>query len=232
MRFKVPVLFLSKVEEDTTMFIQLTLFGIIAATCRGSEIDPVRKELGKGVNLRKINLLGDFQEAESSVFEPFPEKCFEKKKLHKTGSNYEYYASTKDFYSKMAGGAGLDASLQSSFTLGTTLSSVWKKTESKESQISGMSLNIRALTEKFLVTKDCFQNKELSALSKNLVEDFERLPMTISKPWLANSWKAYGVFLETYGSHVVTTVKRGASIRQTTFAESSKSYSQRVKSKK
>ena len=209
------------------MFIQLTLFGVIAATCRGSEIDPVRNQLGKGVNLRKINLLGDFQEEESSVFEPFPEKCFKKKKIHKTGNNYEYYASTKDFYSKMAGGAGLDPSLQSSFTLGATLSSVWKKTESKESQISGMSLIIRALTEKFLVTKDCFHNEELSTLSKNLVEDFERLPMTISKPWLANSWKAYSVFLETYGSHVVTSVKRGASIRQTTFAESSKSYSQR-----
>ena len=221
------MLFLSKVEGDTTMFIQLALFGVIAATCRGSEIDPVRKELGKGVNLRKINLLDDFQEEESSVFEPFPEKCFEKKKLHKTGSSHEYYASTKDFYSKMAGGAGLDASLQSSFTLGVTLSSVFKKIESKQSQISGMSLKIRALTEKFLVTKDCFQNKELSTLSKNLVEDFERLPMTISKPWLANSWKAYSVFLQTYGSHVITSVKRGASIRQTTFAESSKSYSQR-----
>ena len=209
------------------MFIQLTLFGVIAATCRGSEIDPVRKELGKGVNLRKINLLKDFQEEESTVFEPFPEKCFIKKKLHYTGCDHDYYASTKDFYSKMAIGAGLDASLKSSFTLGATLSSVFKKTESKESQISGMSLKIRALTEKLLVTKDCFHNEELSNLSKNFVEDFERLPMTISKPWLANSWKAYSVFLETYGSHVVTSVKRGASIRQTTFAESSKSYSQR-----
>ena len=221
------MLFLSKDEGDTTMFIQLTLFGVIAATCRGSEIDPVRKELGKGVNLRKINLLGDFQEEESSVFEPLPERCFIKKKLHKTGSNFDYYASRKAFYSTMAAGAGLGASLESSFTLGATLSSVLTKTESKESQISGMSLNVHAMTEKFWVSKDCFHNEELSTLSKSLVEDFERLPITISKPWLANSWKAYSVFLETYGSHVVTSVKRGASIRQTTFAESSKSYSQR-----
>ena len=212
---------------NITMVSELTLFLILAAMCRGSETDPVSKELGKGVDLRKINLLGDFQEAESSVFEPLPEKCFKKEKLHYTGSNFDYYASTKAFYSKMALRAGLDTSLESDFTLGATLSSVVQKTESKESQISGMSLNIRALTEKFLVTKDCFRNEELSTLSKNLVEDFERLPMTISKPWLANSWKAYSVFLETYGSHVVTSVKRGASIRQTTFAESSKSYSQR-----
>ena len=220
------MLFLSKDEGDTTMFIQLTLF-VIAATCRGSEIDPVRKELGKGVNLRKINLLGDFQEEESSVFEPFPERCFIKKKSHKTGSNFDYYASTKAFYSRMGIGAGLDASLQSRFTLGTTLSSVVQQAESKESQVSGMSLIIGAQTEKILVSKDCFHNQEISTLSKNLLKDFERLPMTIGKPWLANSWKAYSVFLNTYGSHVVTSVKRGASIRQTTFAESSKSYSQR-----
>ena len=221
------MLFLSKDEGDTTMFIQLTLFGMIAATCRGNEIDPVRKELGKAVNLRKINLLGDFQEEASSVFEPLPEKCFTKKKLHYTGSNYDYYASTKAFYSKMAVGAGLDASLQSSFTLGATLSSVVQQAESKESQVSGMSLNIRALTEKLLVSKDCFHNEEISTLSNNFLKDFKRLPMTISKPWLANSWKAYSVFLNKYGSHVVTSVKRGASMKQTTFAESSKSYSQR-----
>ena len=221
------MLFLSKDEGDTTMFIQLTLFGMIAVTCRGNEIDPVRKELGKGVNLRKINLLGDFQEEASSVFEPLPEKCFTKKKLHYTGSNYDYYASTKAFYSKMAVGAGLDASLQSSFTLGATLSSVVQQAESKESQVSGMSLNIRALTEKLLVSKDCFHNEEISTLSNNFLKDFKRLPMTISKPWLANSWKDYSVFLNKYGSHVVTSVKRGASMKQTTFAESSKSYSQR-----
>ena len=212
---------------NITLVSKLTLFLVPAAMCRGGETDPVSKELGKGVDLRKINLLGDFQEAESSVFEPLPEKCFKKENLHYTGSNFDYYASTKAFYSKMALGAGLDASLESGFTLGATLSGVVQKKESKEAQISGMPLNIRALTEKFLVTKDCFHNEELSNLSKNLVEDFERLLMTISQPWLANSWKAYGAFLETYGSHDVTTVKRGASIRQTTFAESSKSYSQR-----
>ena len=92
---------------NITLVSKLTLFLVLAAMCRGGETDPVSKELGKGVDLRKINLLGDFQEAESSVFEPLPEKCFKKEKLHYTGSNFDYYASTKAFYSKMALGAGL-----------------------------------------------------------------------------------------------------------------------------
>ena len=117
--------------------------------------------------------------------------------------------------------------LEFSFTLGATLSGVVQKANSKESKVSGMSLNVRALTEKILVKKDGLDVDETTALKKSLVEDLERLPVTFEKPWFANSWKAYSVFLEKYGSHVITSVKRGASIRQTTFAESSKSYSRR-----
>ena len=64
-------------------------------------------------------------------------------------------------------------------------------------------------------------------MSHYLIMDLEQLPEKIDKPWHKNSWKFYDVFLNKYGSHVVTSVNRGASIRQTTFAESSKSYSQR-----
>ena len=206
----------------------------LAATFRGITADESESkaysntgELGKGINLRKTNLLGDFHEGEASVFEPFPSTCFINKKLHYSGSNFDYYASTKAFYSKMAVGAGLDASLQSTFTLGATLSSVVQKADSKESKVSGMSLNVRALTEKILVEKDCLDVDETTALKKSLVKDLERLPLTFEKPWLPNSWKPYDVFINKYGSHVITSVTRGASIRQTTFAESSKSYSQR-----
>ena len=123
------------------MKIPLLLFICLTATFRGitsdskpdSDPDSDTEELGKGINLRKTNLLGDFQESEASVFEPLPSSCFIKKKLHYSGSNFDYYANTKAFYSKMAVGAGLDASLQSTFTLGATLSSVVQKADSKES---------------------------------------------------------------------------------------------------
>jgi len=213
------------------MIVPLTLLIYLTTTFRGiraeDNADSATEELGKGINLRKTNLLKDFQEREASVFEPLSSSCFIKKKLHYSGSNFDYYASTKAFYSKLAVGAGLEASLESTFTLGATLSSVVQKTDSKESKVSGTSLNVKALSEKILVKKDCLNDDEISTLTKKLVKDFEGLPLTIDKPWLANSWKAYNVFLETYGSHVVTSVKRGSSIKQTTFAESSSSYSQR-----
>ena len=205
------------------IFLTTTFRGITSESTDTSDTD----ELGKGINLRKTNLLGDFQEREAKVFETLPETCFKRQKLHYSGSNFDYYSSTKSFYSKMAAAAGLDASLESTFTLGATLNSVIQKTHSNESQVSGMALNVRALTEKILVKKDCLDNVETSTLTKRLVKDFEKLPLEFKHPMLANSWKAYNVFLETYGSHVITSVTRGASLKQTTFAESSKSYSQR-----
>ena len=197
----------------------------LAATFMGILGDSDTQELGKGVYLRKINLLDNFQEEETKVFENIPSTCFIKKDLHSAGSFFDYYASAKAFYSKMAIGAGLDASLQSGFTLGVTLNSVAQKVHSEQSKVSGMSLNIRALTKKIFVKKDCLD--ATVNLSHYLIMDLEQLPEKIEKPWHKNSWKFYDVFLNKCGSHIVTSVNRGATIRQTTFAESSKSYSQR-----
>ena len=215
----------------SAMISPLLLFVCLTAALRGITAESTANidtyELGKGINVRKTKLLEDFHEREAKVFETLPENCFKRQKLHYSGSNFDYYASTKSFYKHIAAAAGLEASLESSFTLGTTLNSVIRKTESKESQVSGMTLNVRALTEKILVKKDCLDNVETSTLTKRFVKDFENLPLVFKHPMLANSWKAYNVFLETYGSHVITSVTRGASMKQTTFAESSKSYSQR-----
>ena len=188
-------------------------------------LESATRELGRAINLRRTNLLGDFLEGEASVFERLPEKCFVKQKLQYTGSNYDYYASTRAFYSKLAVGAGLDASLQSTFTLGVTLSTLVQTSSSKESKVSGISLNVRALTDKILVDKDCLDND--ATLTKSLVHDFERLPVKINEPWLLNSWRPYNSFLDEHGSHIITSVERGASIVQTAFAQSSESYSER-----
>lgn len=213
------------------MIVPLLVFSCLTATFRGiraeGEENTDTDELGKGINLRKTNILKDFQEKEASLFKKLPSSCFKRIKLQSTGSNFDYYATTKAFYSKMAEGAELGSSLESTFTLGATLRSVVKKVDSKETKVSGMSLIVRALKEKIMVKKDCLNDDETSLLTKHLLRDFEKLPLEIENPWYANSWKGYNVFFETYGSHVVTSVKRGSIIRQTTFAESSKSYSQR-----
>ena len=212
------------------MIIPSVLFIGLTSMLSGTDgkygpLESATRELGRAINLRRTNLLGNFLEGEASVFEPLPEKCFVKQKLQYTGSNYDYYASTRAFYSKLAVGAGLDASLQSTFTLGVTLSTLVQTSSSKESKVSGISLNVRALTDKILVDKDCLDND--ATLTKSLVHDFERLPVKIKEPWLLNSWRPYNSFLDEHGSHIITSVERGASIVQTTFAQSSESYSER-----
>lgn len=184
------------------------------------------QELGKVINLGKTNLLEDFKEKETSIFEAFPSECFRKEKLNITRSLFEYYKSTKAFYSKLATQAGLDASLQSAYSLSATLDSVTESTSSSESKVSGISLIVEALTEKIHLNKDCLTD-ESSKLKQSFMDKLERLPLKIDEPWERNSWRPYKNFLDDYGSHIVTSVKRGVRIEQTSFSRSSKSYSER-----
>lgn len=152
----------------------------------------VTAKLGKPINIRKTDLLGYFQESEASVFEPLPETCFIKKKIGYTGSIFDYYANIQAFYTKVAVGAGLDASLESSFSVGFYPQQCREEVDSRESTVSGVSLNIRALTEKILVKKDCLV--ETAKLTQYFVNDFELLPVKFEKPWLRNSWRDYDIF--------------------------------------
>ncbi|KAL9983877.1 hypothetical protein ACROYT_G006122 [Oculina patagonica] len=220
------------------MFFSLALFiyltAIFTPRVRGNQ-EIVRQaisktaetaELGKVINLGKTNLLGDFKEREASIFESFPSECFKKEKLNSSRSHFEYYSSTKAFFTKLAIQAGLDASLQSAYSLRVTLNSATQSISSKESKVSGISLIVEALTEKIHLEKDCL-NDETFKFRKNFMKDLERLPMQIDEPWLQNSWRTYHDFLEKYGSHVVISVMRGARMKQMSFAQSTKSYSER-----
>ncbi|XP_015749132.1 PREDICTED: DELTA-thalatoxin-Avl2a-like [Acropora digitifera] len=184
------------------------------------------QELGKVINLGKTNLLEDFKEKETSIFEAFPSECFRKEKLNITRSLFEYYKSTKAFYSKLATQAGLDVSLQSAYSLSASLNSVTHSTSSSESKVSGISLIVEALTEKIHLNKDCLIDESFK-LKQSFMDKLERLPLKIDEPWERNSWRPYKNFLDDYGSHVVTSVKRGVRIKQMSFSRSSKSYSER-----
>ena len=101
-------------------------------------------ELGKAINRAKTNLLEDFKEREASIFEAFPSQCYKKENLNSTRSHFEYYQNTKSFYSKLASQAGLDASLESAYSLSATLNSVTQKTSSRKSNVSRISLIVEA----------------------------------------------------------------------------------------
>ena len=198
--------------------------------CKATESAPSgTTELGKAINLRGTNLLGDFQERETAIFEPFPSKCLDKadKNFQSSSSHFEHYANTKAFYSTVGTQSGLSLPLQSSYTLSATLKIAANSNRSEVSKVSGTSLVVMALKEKVMVRRGCLDGDDTSVLKKRFVEDLERLPEKIEKPWLGNSWKPYRSFLKEYGSHVVTSVTLGTSLRQMTFAESSEAYSAR-----
>ena len=211
------------------LMLVIYLTAISLPSARGTEdtlTTSETQELGKVINLGKTNLLEDFKEKETSIFEPFPSECFRKEKLNSTRSLFEYYESTKAFYSKLATQAGLDASLQSAYSLSTSLNSVTQSTSSSKSKVSGISLIVEALTEKIHLNKDCL-NDESFEFKQSFIEKLERLPLKIDEPWERNSWRSYNDFLDDYGSHVVTSVMRGVRIKQMSFSRSSESYNER-----
>lgn len=61
-----------------TLILMMSL-NLLAFTLRAISADSALEELGKGVNLRKTNLLDDFQERQASLFESLPPSCFIKK---------------------------------------------------------------------------------------------------------------------------------------------------------
>ena len=207
--------------------VLLTFLTVIPkATCEATTRQET-VELGKVLNLRGTNLLSDFQERERAIFESFPSNCFRKDTSNlKSSRFFEYYESNKAFYSSLGTESGLEVSLQSAFTLGATLKVATKSQSSKTNNVSGMSLNVMAIKEKILVRRGCLGGDE-SNLKKQFLKKLELLPVKIVNPWQKNSWKQYRNFIKEYGSHVVTSVSRGTSFKQMTFAESSKSYTER-----
>ena len=205
----------------------LTFLTVIPkATCEAMTSQET-VELGKVLNLRGTNLLSDFQERERAIFESLPSNCFRKDTRNvKSTRFFQYYESNKAFYSSLGTQSSLDVSLQSSYTLGATLKVATKSKSSKENKVSGMSLNVMAIKEKILVRRGCLGGDETN-VKKQFLKKLELLPVKIEKPWQLNSWKPYRNFIKEYGSHVVTSVLRGTSFKQMTFAESSKSYTER-----
>ena len=194
-------------------------------TCEAT--DAENSALGRVIDLRKVNLLADFQEEENRIFEELPPKCLVKKTLKSSSSHFEYYANTKEFYKSLATQSSLSASLQSAYSLGVTVSVATKSKSSQQSEVSGMSLIKQALTEKIHVDKECLLSDDISTLKGTFLNDLEDLPVNVENPWDSKSWVKYRTFLKKYGSHAITSVKRGSKFQQMTFAESSKAYTER-----
>ena len=71
------------------------------SSCSASEISELT-ELRKMVNIRGTNLLEDFRERKTAIFEPFPSKCFARveKNCAEAGPISELYRGRADIFRK------------------------------------------------------------------------------------------------------------------------------------
>ena len=212
------------------MSVPFVLFAclIFVSACTSTPSADKTGELGKAIYLPEANLFGDFQELERTIYKPLKPECFidEKKRIQSSRKFMEYYENSRAFYSSLATQSELDVSLQSSYTLGVSLQVATKSKSSQSNKVSGISLNAVAINEKILVRRGCLEGDE-ATLTDQFLSDLETLPLKIEEPWERFSWEPYYNFLRTYGSHIITSVTLGTCVKQMTFAESSKSYSER-----
>lgn len=153
------------------------------------------------------------------------QQCTKRATNDVSSRGFRFYKNTQEFYSAVGTEAGLDASVQSKFTLGFTLRQASNTVSEATSAVAGSSLVIMASYRQDTVDKSCLLDGK--QFDESFLGNFQRLPTTISEPWDFNSWKSYDMFLKQYGSHIVTSTVLGSSINQEVFAESSKSYHKR-----
>nr|QNH72432.1 toxin candidate TRINITY_DN37583_c0_g1_i1.p1 [Pachycerianthus maua] len=159
------------------------------------------------------------------IFSDIPEECIEQRKIGKTSRNEHYYKDTSAFYKSISTSTQLDASYQTNFAMGATLDATTKHVSSTTREVTGTSLKLTAKKYKKIIQRNCL-------LEGNFIDsfktEFEALESTIKKPSLKEHWRKYHLFLQKYGSHVVTGIVYGASIDQYVFAKSSNKYSKRA----
>jgi hypothetical protein len=180
--------------------------------------------IGQGIELRKYDIVGAVVDSGSPIFAKVPKNCVIAQEAYQSKNTITYYKDTKSFYKSIGTKSGIDAKLQSDYTLGFTLDATTKSVSGSSRNVSGNTLLTMASASKDILKSSCLYNQPLG---ESLVEDLSRLPTTIKRPWWSSSWEDYDRFLTKYGSHVVSTIVYGSSISQMSFAEFTSDYSQK-----
>ncbi|XP_020896890.1 DELTA-thalatoxin-Avl2a isoform X2 [Exaiptasia diaphana] len=185
-----------------------------------------RGALGQGFEIHKEDLLTkQFKGTGAKIFEDLPmDECTKTDKLGAIQKDDSFYSSTESLYNSISTNTKVSGSLKGTYTLGASVDAVTNNIASSETEVQGLSLNIRAYSLSSALKKDCINKK---SLVKDLVEAFEALPSKVDQPWKITSWKQYKVFLSKYGSHFVKESISGSSIYQYVFAKSDKKFSQK-----
>lgn len=161
------------------------------------------------------------------IFKPFATECYKDVQEMKVTQEFEtMYSSTPEFYNSVAREVGISPLLKGKFTMGVTLNKMTNFLSSGSVQIKGMSIEISTYVKSTFLDENCFKSSK-TEFTDDFMKLFDSLPVIIDQPWLSVSWQQYDTFLKTFGSHFVVRVLFGSSVRQWTFAKSSRQYDKR-----
>ena len=161
------------------------------------------------------------------IFKPFAAECYKDVTEMRVTQEFEaMYSSTLEFYNSVAIEGGISPLLKGKFTMGVTLNKMTNFLSSGSIEIKGMSIDIATHVKSTFLDESCFKSSK-TEFTDDFMKLFDSLPAIIDQQWLSVSWQQYDTFLSTFGSHFVVRMLLGSSVRQWTFAKSSRQYDKR-----
>ena len=179
--------------------------------------------IGDSFKISELNMLAETLTGGYPVWEDLPDDCIKSADLFTTIEMCNFYDNTASFYHSVATGSSLSVDVEFDFTLGVTLEATTQSVSSQEHKVRGMTMKVQAESTKHFLESKCLNEAKLT---ESLVKEFEELPIEVKDPWMSNQWIAYELFLESFGSHIVTEVIFGSSLYQHCFSEESSTYTQ------
>ncbi|XP_029181532.2 DELTA-thalatoxin-Avl2a-like [Acropora millepora] len=179
--------------------------------------------LGQSIYVPNTDLLGSVPNG-IHPFSLIQEHCIQNQSLHKSVRNTNYFRDTEALYGSIATTIGLQGNFETDFSFGFTLDATTKSISGAKRDVSGLSLELKEKAYILLLSKDCLLQ---ATPSPQFMYNFQSLSSKISKPWLAESWREYLIFLKKWGSHIITGVTLGSSIVEYSFAEETQKYTER-----
>lgn len=180
--------------------------------------------VGKTFFLPHINLLQTITGGQNIFNSSMIQRCVIRTDIQDDHNDLEWYKDNDVLYRAVADEAGLSGSYGGSFTLKTSLDGVYSTESWKDTEVKSSSLDYGSYKEVVEVNKVCAFN--LSMLTANFYNDLVMLPTAINDPSIADSWEQYELFVNKYGSHVLTKVHLGARLQHFATTEATTTYNE------
>ena len=180
--------------------------------------------VGNTFYLPSINLLETITGGQNIFNSSLLQRCIVNTDIQDDHNLLQWYKDKQVLYRAVADEAGLSGSYSGSFTLKTSLDSVYSTQSWKVTEVKSSSIDYGSYKEVVEINKVCAFN--LSMLTANFYNDLRSLPTEIGDPSISDQWEQYKLFTNKYGSHVLSKVHLGARLQHFATTKSSSSYNE------